>query len=87
MKAIKVYIPLDELSQYIKSKLPADELADIADCTLVPLRIGFNESDMSVEALIVAAKNGNVDNKRYRMTDTQPQEEYEQLTFDFGDEV
>lgn len=25
MKAIKVYIPLDELSQYIKSKLPADE--------------------------------------------------------------
>lgn len=87
MKAIKVYIPLDELSQYIKSKLPADELADIADCTLVPLRIGLNESDMSIEALIVAAKNGNVDNRRYRMTDTQPQEEYEQLTFDFGDEV
>lgn len=87
MKAIKVYIPLDELSQYIKSKLPADELADIADSTLVPLRIGLNESDMSVEALVVVAKNGNIDNKRYRMTDAQPQEEYEQPTFDFGDEV
>ena len=86
MKAIKVYIPLDELSQYIKGKLPADELADIADCTLVPLRIGLNESDMSVEALIVAAKNGDVDNKRYRMTEAK-KEEYEQLTFDFGDEV
>jgi hypothetical protein len=32
-------------------------------------------------------KNGNVDNKRDRMTDAQPREEYEQLTFDFGDEV
>lgn len=85
MKVIKVYITLDEFSQYIKNKLPPEELADVTDCTFAPLHIGLNETDMSIEATIVAAKDGLHDNRRHRMTETQ--EEYEQLTFDFGDEV
>ena len=57
MKMTKVYVTLDEFSNYIKSKLPPEELEGIEDCTFVPLKIGL-QKDLTIEALCVAAKNG-----------------------------
>ena len=59
MKALKVYVPFDEFSNYIKSKLNDEDLADCQDCVFVPIKIGLNECDFSVEALCVAAIDGS----------------------------
>ena len=68
MKAIKVYMTIDDFDNYIKSKLSPLDLEEFNECTFVPLRLEFNtETDMSIEATIVPVKNGNVNNQRYRM--------------------
>ena len=57
MKVAKIYITMEEFSDYVKSKLHSDDLLELSDCTFVPLKIGLNETDFSIEAVVVAAKN------------------------------
>ena len=57
MKVAKIYITMEEFSDYVKSKLHSDDLLELGDCTFVPLKIGLNETDFSIEAIVVAAKN------------------------------
>lgn len=57
MPIINVYCTLDEFSCHVKGKLTKENLDKFKDCTFVPLKLGLNETDMSVEALIVPVKN------------------------------
>ena len=57
MKVAKIYITMEEFNAYIKSKLHGDDLLELGDCTFVPLKIGLNETDFSIETIVVAAKN------------------------------
>lgn len=52
----KVYTTLTDFDHYIKSKLTKDGLDQFKDCTFVPVKLGLNETDMSIEALIVPVK-------------------------------
>ena len=54
---INVYCTLTEFDDYVKSKLAKEDLDKFKDCTFVPLKLGLNETDMSIEALIVPVKN------------------------------
>lgn len=64
MKAINLYISLDDFDAYIKSKLSAKDLAEFQDCTWVPLDLKLNaQTDMSIDALIVPVKNGEVEKR------------------------
>lgn len=66
MKMLDVYVTLEEFSDYIKKKLLAEELAELGDCTFVPIKIGLS-NDLCIEALIVAAQNGGTSDRRYRV--------------------
>lgn len=68
MKGTKVYVGIREFSDYIKSKIPQEDLKDLEDCTFVPVKIGL-ASDFSIEALCIAAKDGMTikDNVRYNV--------------------
>ena len=57
MRVIKLYTTLDDFDDYVKKHLAQNDLAEFEDCTFVPLNIGLNETDMSIEALIVPVKN------------------------------
>ena len=57
MKVAKIYITMEEFNAYVKSKLHGDDLLELGDCTFVPLKIGLNEADFSIETIVVAAKN------------------------------
>lgn len=56
LSAIKVYYSVTEFSDYVKCKLTKEAKEHFSDCTFVPLQIGVNEHDMSIEALIVPVK-------------------------------
>lgn len=57
MPFIKVYCTLIDFSKYVKAKLPEEDLERFKDCTFVPIKLGLNEADMSIEALIVPVKD------------------------------
>lgn len=57
MKIMKVYSTLDDFDNYVKEHLSQEDLEEFQDHTFVPLKIKLNESDMSIEALIVPVKN------------------------------
>ena len=66
MKMVKVYITVQEMSDYIQNKIPEKDRDFAEDCTWVPVRLELLE-DMTVMATIVAAKNGNTDPRRYHV--------------------
>lgn len=51
MHVLKLYIGVEELSDYVKSRLSEKE--KFRDNLFVPINIGINENDMSVEFLFV----------------------------------
>lgn len=57
MKMMKIYSTLDDFNNYVKKHLTQEDLDEFQDHTFVPLNIRLNETDMSVEALIVPVKN------------------------------
>lgn len=57
MRVIKVYTTLDDFDDYVKKHLYQNDLAEFEDHTFVPLKIELNETDMSIETLIVPVKN------------------------------
>lgn len=68
MKMINIYVTLEEFNNYIKTKLPPEELAEAKDCTFVPIKIGLNECSFDIEALIAPVKNGDTNrNVRYKI--------------------
>ena len=69
MKAIHVYMTLDDFDTYIQNKLSPEDLSEFHDCTFVPLKLEFNvETDMSIDALIIPVKNSGIgDSDRHRV--------------------
>lgn len=69
MKGVKVYVTLKEFSDYVKSKIPQEDLKDLEDCIFVPVKIEL-ANDFTIEALCIAAKDGITinDNVRYNIT-------------------
>jgi hypothetical protein len=57
MRLLKVYSTLDDFDDYVKRHLTQADLEEFKDHTFVPLKIKFNETDMSIEALIVPVKS------------------------------
>lgn len=57
MPIINIYCTLTEFSDYVKSRIAKEDLDKFQDCTFAPLKLGLNETDMSIEALIVPVKN------------------------------
>lgn len=49
----KVYISLSELGQWFYEKLSEADKEKFEGCIFVPIKVGINESDMSLEALFV----------------------------------
>lgn len=68
MKGVKVYVTIQEFSNYIKNKVPQEDLKDLEDCTFVPIKIELKD-DLTIEALCIAAKDGMTikDNVRYNI--------------------
>lgn len=57
MQVVKIFITVNEFSDYIKGKLSDEDRENFSDCTMVPLLLELKE-DMTIQATIVGAKNG-----------------------------
>lgn len=67
MKGVRVYIGIQDFSDYIKSKVPKEDLKNLEDCTFVPVKIEL-QNDFSIEALCIAAKDGmTIKDRRYNI--------------------
>ena len=53
MKAVKLYMTLDEFDMHIKKRVSEEERNQLKESMFVPVKIGINESDMSIEVLAV----------------------------------
>jgi hypothetical protein len=74
MKAVRVYIPIEEFSDYIHEHLEnnisyfsENYMKDTENCTFVPLKMELNEMDMSIEMLIVPVLNGEEVSARLKL--------------------
>lgn len=56
LSAIQLYYPLTDFSDYVKNRLTQEAKEHFADCTFVPLKIGFNEQNMCIETIVVPVK-------------------------------
>ena len=81
MKVIRVYMSAEEFSNYIRDRLPPEDIEGLDDCVFVPVKIGLNDMDFSIEALVVAAKDGDAAPLRYKVLDNDDQ--CQQLRIDF----
>jgi len=54
MHVIKVYFTLDELSNLVKEKLSREEQQRFESNIFVPVKIGVNDSDLTVNATFVS---------------------------------
>ena len=67
MKGVRVYVGIQEFSDYLKSKIPQEDLKGLEDCTFVPVKIELAR-DFSIEALCIAAKDGMaIKDRRYNI--------------------
>ena len=55
MYVTKVYFTLDELSDFIKEKLSKEDHARFENSAFIPIKIGLNDSDLTIEATFVTA--------------------------------
>lgn len=71
MQVLKIYITVNEFSDYIKSRISEEDQEKFSDCTMIPLLLELKE-DMTIQATIVGAKNGECDpeNVAYRLRRT-----------------
>lgn len=66
MKTVTIYIPAEEFSQMIQCKIPDDDQALVGDCIWTPMKIDICR-DMSINITAVAARRGNLENRRFRI--------------------
>lgn len=55
----KVYCTFDELSNFLKERFSAEDREKFKDNTFVPVKIGLNDTDLTLEATFVSTKGGN----------------------------
>ena len=74
MKAVRVYMPIEEFSDYVREHLSnhtfdfcVNYMKDTENCTFVPLKMELNEMDMSIEMLIVPVLNGEEVSARLKL--------------------
>ncbi len=56
MYAIKIYFTLDELSDLVKEKLSEKDRQRFENSMFVPIKIGVNDSDLTVNATFVSTQ-------------------------------
>jgi len=54
MYVTKVYFTLDELSDLLKSKFSEEDHKRFENSSFVPIKIGLNDSDLTIEATFVS---------------------------------
>lgn len=55
MYVTKVYFTLDELNDFIKEKLSKEDRVRFENSAFIPIKIGLNDSDLTIEATFVTA--------------------------------
>lgn len=56
MYVVKFYFDLEELSNLVKGKLSEEDCAKFKGSVFLPVKIGINDSDLTVEATFVSTQ-------------------------------
>lgn len=56
MYAVNLYFTLDELSKFVKEKLSEKDRQRFEGSMFVPIKIGVNDRDLTVDAIFVATQ-------------------------------
>lgn len=63
MYGLKLYIPLEDLDQYIHGHIEDK----YKDHTFIPIKAEINEVDLGVEITLVSANSIGTDDRRYKL--------------------
>ena len=63
MYGLNLYIPFEDLDAYIHEHIDKN----YGDCTFIPIKVGINEVDLSVEIKFLSASSAEMDNRRYKL--------------------
>ncbi len=59
MYALRVYLPLNEVSDFVKAHIQEDERGKLANCEFVPVSISIKD-DLTLEAIFVTSTASDV---------------------------
>ena len=63
MYGLNLYIPFEDLDAYIHEYIDKN----YGDCHFIPIKVGINEVDLSVEIKLLSASSAEIDNNRYKL--------------------
>jgi hypothetical protein len=63
MYGLNLYIPFEDLDTYIHAHIDKN----YGDCHFIPVKVGINEVDLSIEIKLLSASTAEIDNNRYKL--------------------
>jgi hypothetical protein len=63
MYGLNLYIPFEDLDAYIHEHIDNN----YGDCHFIPVKVGINEVDLSIEIKLLSASSTEIDNCRYKI--------------------
>ena len=63
MYGLNLYIPFEDLDAYIHKHIDKN----YGDCHFIPIKVGINEVDLSIEIKLLSASSAEIDNNRYKI--------------------
>lgn len=63
MYGLNLYIPFEDLDAYIHEHIDKN----YGDCHFIPIKVGINEVDLSIEIKLLSASSAEIDNNKYKL--------------------